>query len=118
MVGFETGIQIKSRHLFGTALLGMAILVFETTLTRIFSVTLWYYFGFLAISVAMLGLASGGIFAYAFPRITSERFESSFSTAAVLFAVASLFALWFHFNVNFVGQGIEVAFFLRLLAHV
>ncbi len=38
----------------------MAGLAFEVLLTRIFSVSLWYHFAFMIISVAMLGLAASG----------------------------------------------------------
>ena len=36
----------------------------ELALTRLFSVVLFYHFAFLAISIALLGLGSGGVFAY------------------------------------------------------
>jgi spermidine synthase len=43
-----------------------ASLLLELALTRLFSVVLFYHFAFLAISVALLGLGAGGVFAYAF----------------------------------------------------
>src|ERR1700674_4203434 len=36
----------------------------ELALTRLFSVVLFYHFAFLAISIALLGLGAGGVFAY------------------------------------------------------
>jgi len=49
----------EARHLgpiyVGLALLSSAALAFEITLTRLFSVTQWYHFAFLAVSVALLG---------------------------------------------------------------
>jgi len=39
-----------------------AVLVSEVTLTRLFSVTMIYHFAFLVLSMAMFGLAAGGIF--------------------------------------------------------
>lgn len=44
-----------------TALLSGALLVFEVGLTRLFSVTLWYHFAFLAVSTSMFGLALGAV---------------------------------------------------------
>ncbi len=41
-----------------------AALLLELALTRLFSVVLFYHFAFLAISIALLGLGSGGVFAY------------------------------------------------------
>ena len=39
-------------------LASMASLAFEVLLTRIFSITLWYHFAFMVISIAMLGFAA------------------------------------------------------------
>jgi len=46
------------------ALVSFASLLLELGLTRLFSVVLFYHFAFLAISVALLGLGAGGVFAY------------------------------------------------------
>jgi hypothetical protein len=46
------------------ALNSFAALLLELSLTRLFSVVLFYHFAFLAISVALLGLGAGGVFAY------------------------------------------------------
>src|SRR3954470_5568126 len=43
-----------------------ASLLLELALTRLFSVVLFYHFAFLAISVALLGLGAGGVFAHIF----------------------------------------------------
>src|ERR1051325_6197955 len=39
----------------------LSLLQLELFLTRIFSVTMWYHFAFMAISLAMFGLAAGAI---------------------------------------------------------
>src|SRR5689334_5335338 len=46
------------------ALVSFASLLLELALTRLFSVVLFYHFAFFAISVALLGLGSGGVFAH------------------------------------------------------
>src|SRR5208337_281349 len=50
--------------LAGVAVASFSALLLELALTRIFSVVLFYHFAFLAISIALLGLGSGGVFAY------------------------------------------------------
>ena len=50
--------------LAGIALSSFAALLLELALTRLFSVVLFYHFAFLAISIALLGLGAGGVFAY------------------------------------------------------
>ena len=49
--------------------LSASILVVELTLTRVFSVTMFYHFAFLAISIAMFGLSAGSVFVYVTPRL-------------------------------------------------
>src|SRR3954466_5723675 len=59
-----------SRHgeaantMFAISLVSFASLLLELGLTRLFSVVLFYHFAFLSISVALLGLGAGGVFAY------------------------------------------------------
>src|SRR5436853_3062089 len=50
--------------LAGIGLSSFAALLLELALTRLFSVVLFYHFAFLAISLALLGLGAGGIFAH------------------------------------------------------
>ncbi len=60
-------ITIPDRTLLtGLALTSFAALLLELALTRLFSVVLFYHFAFLAISIALLGLGAGGVFAYLF----------------------------------------------------
>jgi|HubBroStandDraft_1064217.scaffolds.fasta_scaffold00098_21 hypothetical protein len=57
--------EIPDRTLLvGLGLTSFAALLLELALTRLFSVVLFYHFAFLAISIALLGLGAGGVFAY------------------------------------------------------
>src|SRR6202162_4250458 len=57
--------EIPERTLLaGLGLTSFAALLLELSLTRLFSVVLFYHFAFLAISIALLGLGAGGVFAY------------------------------------------------------
>ena len=47
--------------------------MYEIVLTRIFSVTMWYHFAFVAISVALFGLTVGALVVYLFPRWFRDR---------------------------------------------
>jgi SAM-dependent methyltransferase len=51
-------------HLLGVGTMSFSSLLVELALTRLFSVVLFYHFAFLAISIALLGLGAGGVFAY------------------------------------------------------
>jgi hypothetical protein len=50
--------------LAGVGLSSFSALLLELALTRLFSVVLFYHFAFLAISIALLGMGAGGVFAY------------------------------------------------------
>jgi spermidine synthase len=64
----------SSTVILAVALVSFASLLLELALTRLFSVVLFYHFAFFAISVALLGLGSGGVFAH-IRREWLERFE-------------------------------------------
>ncbi len=51
-----------TRHLLaGIFLLSAGTLALEVALTRLFSMTLWYHFACLAISLALIGSATAGV---------------------------------------------------------
>src|SRR5690349_23302547 len=54
----------QARWIAGVLVISFASLLLELSLTRLFSVVLFYHFAFLAISIALLGLGAGGVFAY------------------------------------------------------
>jgi hypothetical protein len=70
----------------GLALLSAAALAFEITLTRLFSVTQWYHFAFLAISVALLGYGASGTALSLVPRWARTPTERRASGLSALFA--------------------------------
>ena len=66
----------------------------ELALTRIFSVTMYYHFAFMAISIALFGLSASGVYVY----LRQERWrdrstESLLTTHAFAFGVVTLIAL-------------------------
>jgi spermidine synthase len=63
--------------LFGLGLTSFAALLLELSLTRLFSVVLFYHFAFLAISIALLGLGAGGVVSY-LRRRSLARIETRF----------------------------------------
>src|SRR5512140_2897502 len=69
----------------GVALASLASLLLELALTRLFSVVLFYHFAFLAISIALLGLGAGGVFAF----IARDRL-ASWSTRSLGSALCAL----------------------------
>ncbi len=78
----------------GVFLLAAANLMLELVLTRIFSVTMWYHFAFMSISLALLGAAIAGILIFLLPRTFSlERMGRQLTILALCFSVAAVVAL-------------------------
>jgi len=72
-----------------------AILMLEVSLTRILSVIMWYHFAFLAISVALFGLAASGLAVYLLPRwFRAERAVDHAFLAALGLALAVPATFW------------------------
>jgi spermidine synthase len=76
----------------GLALTSFAALLLELALTRLFSVVLFYHFAFLAISIALLGLGAGGVFAYLL-KTRLERISTRSLTARLCLANSVLILL-------------------------
>ena len=74
--------------LAGIALSSFSALLLELALTRLFSVVLFYHFAFLAISIALLGLGAGGVFAY-----LGKSWLARFETRSLVARLCSLNAL-------------------------
>ena len=82
--------KIRNRALLaGVGMSSFAALLLELALTRLFSVVLFYHFAFLAISIALLGLGAGGVFAY-LTKSWLTRFQTR-NLAASLCAANALF---------------------------
>jgi hypothetical protein len=52
---------ISVYHNIGLLLVSMSVLVLEFTLIRVLSVSMWYHFAFMIISIALLGLGISGV---------------------------------------------------------
>src|ERR671919_3084318 len=79
---------------WGVMLVSLSILMLELILTRIFSVTMYYHFAFLAISLALFGSGASGIYIYLLPRFfRRERAGRQLALSAVLCAISVVAAL-------------------------
>jgi hypothetical protein len=82
--------MVRDRNLLVALLLvALATVMFEVLLTRIFSLTLWYHFAFMAISIAMFGLTLGALLVFLRPAWWPEAgLARAMGMCALLFAVA------------------------------
>jgi SAM-dependent methyltransferase len=75
----------------GLLFVTLATLMYEILLTRIFSVTSYYHFAFMAISIAMFGMTVGAVLVYLRPaRYTAELVKAQLAKSALLFAITIL----------------------------
>jgi len=89
----------------GLFMVALATLMYEILLTRIFSVTMWYHFAFMAISVAMFGMTVGAILVYLLPNtFTQERAKYHLGLSTLLFSYLSILSFMTHLIVPIVGD--------------
>lgn len=73
----------------GVFLVTFSSLMLEIGLTRIFSVTMWYHFAFVAISVALFGLTAGALLVHLRPaRFALERVRDQLWRASLCYSIA------------------------------
>jgi hypothetical protein len=86
--------SVPSRVLIGVALVSGSLLMTELSLTRIFSVTMYYHFAFMAISIALFGLSASGVYVFLLrdrmARLSTERLLSVHALAYALVSVMAL----------------------------
>jgi len=88
-------VQIQARHFAGLFLLSLATLLLELALTRILSVSLWYHFGFLVISTALLGFGVSGVTLALWADLRERKdLDLALGICGLAFAVCVVFSFW------------------------
>jgi hypothetical protein len=83
------GQRATARTYAGLFMVTLATLMYEIGLTRIFSVTMWYHFAFVAISVALFGMTVGALLVHLLPqRFPAERVKQQLWLFSLLFALS------------------------------
>ena len=81
----------KPKTYAGLFLVTLAGLTYEILLTRIFSVTMWYHFAFMVISIAMFGMTVGALLVYLLPNyFRPEKTVYHLGASSLLFSLAIL----------------------------
>ena len=105
----------------GVAAVSAALLMTELALTRIFSVTMYYHFAFLAISIALFGLSASGVAVYLLRRrLVSIDTGVLLAVAATAHAFATLVALAclvrIRVGLNYSAENLELMLAIYALA--
>jgi hypothetical protein len=91
--GEQTGTRDRST-VAGIAAVSAALLMTELALTRIFSVTMYYHFAFLAISIALFGLSASAVLLYVLRhRLAGIPTNRLLAAGAMVHGIATLAAL-------------------------
>ena len=101
----------------------MATLTYEVLLTRIFSVTMWYHFAFIAVSVALFGLTVGALLVHLRPALfraeqTSERLAQAAGLFSITIAITFVTQLTIPFNPEWTFLGVYSSMLLYLLISI
>lgn len=81
------------RSLWGIGLFSATVLMFQVTLTRLFSVAQFYHFAFLVVSLALLGFGASGSLLAAWPRLRGASWRPVYALAFGPATVLAYFVL-------------------------
>ncbi|MCX7022177.1 MAG: hypothetical protein NTW26_07900, partial [bacterium] len=82
------------------ALLSVTTLIYELSLMRVFSVTVWYYFAFFVISLALLGYGAASALIFVFGNWFRRHAGSIIPLAAVLYGLFAAVSPLVYLNVD------------------
>jgi hypothetical protein len=89
--------------------------MFEILLTLIFSVTTWYHFAFVAISVAMFGMTAGALIVYLAPKFfRPERAPLQMAWGAMAFALSMVACFVIHLHIPFMWATTDTRGFVNV----
>jgi hypothetical protein len=89
----------------GLFVVTLSTLMYEIALTRIFSVSMWYHFAFVAISVALFGLTLGALLVHLLPgRFRDVDVKRHLWLFSLLFGVSLAVCTVIQLSINFVPE--------------
>jgi predicted membrane-bound spermidine synthase len=87
--------SIGWQHYVGIFLFSLATLLLELSLTRVLSVALWYHFGFLIISTALLGFGTSGVVLALWRYLREDvPLDRALTVLAMLFGMLTILCFW------------------------
>src|SRR6476659_9358614 len=96
-------VRAGARTFAGLFLVTLSTLTYQLLLTRTFSVTMYYHFAFVAISVTMFGMAVGALLVFLRPRVfVADRTGRHMAIAAAVFAITIVLSYLTHLAIPFV----------------
>jgi hypothetical protein len=114
------GAKTPAPPLFGISLIALATLMLQISLTRVFSLLIWYHFAFLAIAIALLGFTGGGLLTQLRPALGHGDVRARLARLCLLFAASTVIALLvaahLPFETSVLENAKQLASFIALIA--
>lgn len=108
--------------LLAVALTALSVLALQVSLTRVFSLIIWYHFAFLAIAVALLGFTGGGVAVQLRPSLREGDLDARMAKLCLAAAASTVLALLvasrIPFGASVLASPTQFAYFLAMLAAV
>jgi hypothetical protein len=90
-------------------IVALATVMFEVLLTRIFSLTMWYHFAFMAISIAMFGLTVGALLVFLRPHWwPAETVTQGMGKAALFLSIAMTVVIFLHISLYLPSPAVDM----------
>jgi len=111
---------MKKSLYYSIFLFSLTTLALENTLTRIFSVTMWYHYAFMAISVAMLGMSTGAVKVYYsdFAKLSEEKINEKIALYGRFFSLFTIISLLTLLSVPFVPRNTGIGYYTVAFIYV
>jgi hypothetical protein len=88
----------------GLFLVTLSTMMYELLLTRIFSVTLWYHFAFMAVSLAMFGVTAGAMAVHVMPKLPFKQISIQCALFTLLYSLGVVCTFWLQVSIPFTIQ--------------
>ncbi|MGH2575814.1 MAG: hypothetical protein ACRDFC_08970, partial [Ignavibacteria bacterium] len=86
--------KLTFKHKIGLLLISLSTLMLEFTLIRVLSVSLWYHFAFMIISIALLGFGISGVTLAVSDKIHKSGTSNLLTIISFIFALAILISFY------------------------
>lgn len=114
----KNNFDLNRKFFIGFFLITCSTLMYEILLTRIFSVTMWYHYAFMTISIAMFGMTTGSLVVYKSPnKFPQEKIHNILTKMSFSFGLFIIFSILIHLNTLILSKLSPICFnFINFLA--
>ena len=118
MTSDPRSMRAGARTFAGLFLVALSTLTYQLLLTRTFSVTMYYHFAFVAISVTMFGMAVGALAVFLRPTVfVPERVSRHLAIGSAAFAVTIVLSYLTHLAIPFLIEASLVSVYAIALTY-